>query len=272
MLNAHPELNNPGEVDFLTDHIRPAPDAPTGWRYDLDALRADRMFRAQQIEIPDGMDGLDLTHALLQRLAGKKARGLLCVSMHRDLPLAVELLPGARVVHLLRDPRDVARSSVEMGWAGNLYHGCDHWVRSELDWDITLSRLDPKDWVELRFEALMDAPEAELSRICDFLGGALFRQDAQLPRAFDLRGPQSGCRQPVDASLRAAGHRGFGKQDRHSDGSPRLPAQRAAKIRARTHSARTACLAPQGGHVGLWDAQLRRIGVFSVRGLRASCA
>ncbi|KPP92796.1 MAG: Sulfotransferase family [Roseibaca calidilacus] len=170
MLNAHPELNNPGEVDFLTDHIRPAPDAPTGWRYDLDALRADRMFRAQQIEIPDGMDGLDLTHALLQRLAGKKARGLLCVSMHRDLPLAVELLPGARVVHLLRDPRDVARSSVEMGWAGNLYHGCDHWVRSELDWDITLSRLDPKDWVELRFEALMDAPEAELSRICDFLG------------------------------------------------------------------------------------------------------
>ncbi|WP_296641436.1 sulfotransferase family protein [Roseinatronobacter sp.] len=170
MLNAHPDLNNPGEVDFLTDHIRRAPDAPTGWRYDLAALRADRMFRAQQIEIPDGLDGLDLTHALLQRLAAKKARGLLCVSMHRDLPLAVELLPGTRVVHLLRDPRDVARSSVDMGWAGTLYHASDHWVRSELEWDRCREMLRPQDWVELHFEALMDAPEVELARICDFLG------------------------------------------------------------------------------------------------------
>lgn len=172
MLNAHPDLNNPGEVDFLTDHIRPAPDMPTGWRYDKEAMRADRMFRAQQVEIPEGLDGLDLTHALLQRLAAKKARGVLCVSMHRDLPLAVDLLPGTRVVHLLRDPRDVARSSIDMGWAGTLYHACDHWVRSELDWDRSRAKLNDEDWVELRFEALMDNPEAELSRICDFLGVA----------------------------------------------------------------------------------------------------
>ncbi|NBB98862.1 MAG: hypothetical protein GVY34_12010 [Alphaproteobacteria bacterium] len=172
MLNAHPDLNNPGEVDFLIDHIRRAPDAPTGWQYDMGALRADRMFRAQHLEIPDGLDGLDLTHALLHRLAAKKARGVLCVSMHRDLSLAVDLLPGARVVHMLRDPRDVARSSVDMGWAGTIYHACDHWVRSERDWDRTRAKLRSEDWTELRFEALMDAPEAELSRMCDFMGVA----------------------------------------------------------------------------------------------------
>lgn len=169
MLNAHPELNNPGEVDFLTDHIRPAPQAPTGWRYDMSALRSDRMFRAQGIEMPDGLDGLDLMDALLRRLAAK-SRGVLCVSMHRDLPLALQLLPGTRVIHLLRDPRDVARSSVEMGWAGTLYHAVNHWVRSELDWERVRAGLPADDWTELSFEALMSAPEKELSRICGFLG------------------------------------------------------------------------------------------------------
>ncbi|MCC1480432.1 sulfotransferase family protein [Roseibaca sp. Y0-43] len=169
MLNAHPDLNNPGEVDFLTDHIRPAPDAPTGWRYDMAALRSDRMFTAQAIEIPEGLDGLDLMDALLARLAAK-SRGLLCVSMHRDLPLALRLLPGARVIHLLRDPRDVARSSVEMGWAGTLYHGADHWVRSELEWDKVRDKLPADGWTELSFESLMCAPEQELGRICAFLG------------------------------------------------------------------------------------------------------
>lgn len=169
MLNAHPELNNPGEVDFLTDHIRPAPDAPTGWRYDIPAMRADRMFRAQKIEIPEGLDGLDLLQALLRLLAAK-SRGVLCVSMHRDLPLAVQLLPGARVVHLLRDPRDVARSSVDMGWAGTLYHACDHWVKSELDWERSCAMLGAGDWIELSFEGLMDAPTDELARICAFIG------------------------------------------------------------------------------------------------------
>ncbi|MBN2759564.1 MAG: sulfotransferase [Rhodobacteraceae bacterium] len=169
MLNAHPELNNPGEVDFLTDHIRLAPDAPTGWRYDKVALASDRMFTAQAIEIPNDLDGLDLMDALLMRLAAK-SRGLLCVSMHRDLPLALQLLPGARVIHLLRDPRDVARSSVEMGWAGTLYHAGEHWVRSELEWERARAALKPEDWSELRFEALMHAPQQELARICAFMG------------------------------------------------------------------------------------------------------
>jgi hypothetical protein len=169
MLNAHPDLNNPGEVDFLTDHIWRAPDAPTGWRYDKAALASDRMFTAQAIEIPNDLDGLDLMDALLFRLAAK-SRGLLCVSMHRDLALALQLLPGSRVIHLLRDPRDVARSSLEMGWAGTLYHAADHWVRSEFEWDRVCRKLAPEDWIELRFEALMHAPEQELERLCSFLG------------------------------------------------------------------------------------------------------
>ena len=169
LMNAHPDLHNPGEVDFLTDHIRAAPDAPTGWRYDKAALRADRMFRAQGVDLPDALDGLDLMHALLAGLAAKSG-GLLCVNLHRDLPLMIQLQPAAKVVHLLRDPRDVARSSVDMGWAGTLFYAADHWVETELDWDRVRPVLRPDDWTELHFEALMTAPETELRRLCCFLG------------------------------------------------------------------------------------------------------
>ena len=171
LMNAHPDLHNPGEVDFLTDHIRPAPDAPTGWRYDKAALRADRMFRAQGVDLPDDRDGLDLMHAVLAGLAAKST-GLLCVNLHRGLPLMMQLVPAAKVVHLLRDPRDVARSSVDMGWAGTLFHAADHWVETELGWDRVRPGLRPDDWTEFHFEALMTAPEAELRRICCFLGVA----------------------------------------------------------------------------------------------------
>lgn len=169
MLNAHPEINNPGEVDFLTDHIRRDPGAPTGWRYDLATLQADRMFRAQNIEIAPALDGLHLLDALLRRLDAKSP-GLLCVNMHRDLPVALQLFPGARVIHLLRDPRDVARSSVEMGWAGTLYHGADHWLKTEHDWDRARACLTPDAWTEARYEDLMTNPREELARLCDFAG------------------------------------------------------------------------------------------------------
>ena len=170
MLNAHPKLNTPGEVDFLIDHIRPDSSTACGWRYNIADLRADRMFRAQQITIRDGLDGLDLLHDLLRQLAAKKPSGQLCVIMHRDLPVMLEILPGARVIHLLRDPRDVARSSVEMGWAGVLYHACNHWMASEQAWDRSCAMLRAQDWTELRFEALVRAPIDELTRICGFLG------------------------------------------------------------------------------------------------------
>lgn len=169
MLNAHPDINNPGEVDFLTDHIRRDPSAPSGWRYDIDSLRADRMFRAQNIDVPAGLDGLDLLAELLRRLDAKAA-GQLCVNMHRDLPAALDLMPGARVIHLLRDPRDVARSSVEMGWSGALYHAADHWVKTECDWGKAQARLAPDAWTELRFESLMTDPVAELAKACAFAG------------------------------------------------------------------------------------------------------
>jgi hypothetical protein len=167
MLNAHPGLSNPGEEDFLFDCIAPDPSHPTGWRYDLEALRDHRVFAARGLDLPRGIDGLDLLEHMLKRLM-KGVGGVRTVNIHRHADRIRAIFPQARVIHMLRDPRDVARSSVGMGWVGISYFGLDHWIRTEEAWDRAAF---PEDQVlELRFEQLMRDLEGELVRVCAFLG------------------------------------------------------------------------------------------------------
>ncbi|GGO60551.1 Sulfotransferase family protein [Roseovarius pacificus] len=171
MLNAHPALNNPGEVDFLFDHLLLDPDQPGGWRYDLAALCESRGFLASGLSIPAGLDGI----ALLQDFIGQYRRrgdGVLTLNIHRNIGRVHEILPAVRIIHMLRDPRDVARSSIGMGWAGTLYHGVDQWMNTEREWEATADRLQPDQVLHLRYEDLIDNAPRELHRVCEFLGVA----------------------------------------------------------------------------------------------------
>jgi hypothetical protein len=71
---------------------------------------------------------------------------------------------------MLRDPRDVGRSSIGMGWAGNSYYGIDHWLFSEREWDEAAPDLRPTNVMELRYEALFHDIDPELHRVCAFIG------------------------------------------------------------------------------------------------------
>ena len=99
-----------------------------------------------------------------------RSEGVLTLNIHRHASRMAELLPEARVIHLLRDPRDVARSAIGMGWAGTLYHGVDLWRDTEMAWDKVVPQLADSQALELRYEALCRNPEAELGRVCEFLG------------------------------------------------------------------------------------------------------
>lgn len=168
MLNAHPGLSNPGEADFLFDHLRLDPPPP---RYDLQPLRDGRVFRARGLELRPGLDGLELLDDMLRQFDAK-APGLTTINVHRHPDRLLAALPEARIIHLVRDPRDVARSSIGMGWAGTLYHGVDHWIDTETAWDRAAPRLRPGQALELRFEDLLRDLEGELRRVCAFLGVA----------------------------------------------------------------------------------------------------
>lgn len=168
MLNSHAGLQNPGEADFIFDYLRPDATHPTGWSYDKAAMTSHRIFRAHGLECPPGLDGLDLTQALVAQFQAR-GPGLLTLNIHRHAKRAATLFPEARFIHLLRDPRDVAHSSIGMGWAGNSFHGVGHWIETEQGWDEAAQTIDPKSILTLQFETLMGALEEELTRVCAFL-------------------------------------------------------------------------------------------------------
>ncbi|MGH9186632.1 MAG: sulfotransferase family protein, partial [Acidimicrobiales bacterium] len=88
----------------------------------------------------------------------------------RFLPAVGALLPEARFVHLVRDGRDVALSMLDVDFGGvNVAHAAWMWA-SRLQAAETAGRgLGPNRYLRVRYEDLVDAPEAEMGRICDFL-------------------------------------------------------------------------------------------------------
>jgi len=164
MLGGHPALSCPGESDFLFDHLRPD---EAGWCYDRAALQANRIYRASPMELPADVDGeVALSRMIDQARRGTAARPVLV--LHRHAERALALLPEAKVIHLVRDPRDVARSAIGMGWAGNVYHGAWPWLAAEDGWTAATEgrRVDVH---EVRYEDLVTAPEATLEELCAFL-------------------------------------------------------------------------------------------------------
>lgn len=171
MLDAHPEIRNPGEMDFLFDHLVEDPAAPGGWRYDLDALRLDRIFRASRLEIRPSLTGLEQLGDFLDQLRDRHGQPpVLSINIHRNADRLLRILPEVRLIHMLRDPRDVARSSIQMGWAGTLYHGVAHWMKTEAAWDRIATQVPADHLLTLSYERLFEATEDSLSEVCRFLG------------------------------------------------------------------------------------------------------
>lgn len=167
LLNSHPHIHNPGEVDFLFDFIAPDATHPTGWRFDLDALQQNRVFQARSLDLPPGLEGRDLLLNLLEQLAGK-GQGTATLNVHRHADRIAQVLPKARFIHLVRDGRDVAYSSVGMGWSGTSWRGIDHWIDTEQHWD--LAAIPDEKVLTLRFEDLIQDLEKHLGAVCAFLG------------------------------------------------------------------------------------------------------
>lgn len=168
MLDGHPDIKNPGEVDFLFDFLAPDATHPTGWRYDRDALRDNRVFGGSGLNLTDGMDGLDLLHDFLAQYE-RRGPGRLTLNIHRNIGRVMEVLPASDIIHMLRDPRDVARSSIGMGWAGTLYYGVNHWIRTETEWENVGPDIPPEQLHVLSYENLFRNLEAELRDVCAFL-------------------------------------------------------------------------------------------------------
>lgn len=168
MMVHHSQIHSTGEADFLFDHLTPDSSAPKGWACDRAALKADWKFGMSQLALPDGPEGGDLVHALSDAIQAQEPDSIATVSVHRKAPAIASLFPNAKYIHLLRDPRDSARSAVGMGWDGNSYYGIRHWLDSEANWDLV--DIPENQVLTVRFEDLIQDLEKGLTEICTFLG------------------------------------------------------------------------------------------------------
>ncbi len=166
ILDAHPAITCPGERDFMLDHLKTEGGALV---LDRRALDTTRIFHASGLTLPETTDGrAGFADLLAQQDPGPDK--VLVLVMHRKLDLLLDLMPDVRIVHFLRDPRDVARSSIGMGWAGNTWYGIHHWIKTEKQWDRAAGRMAPEQVFDLRYEELVQDPEASLTRLCAFMG------------------------------------------------------------------------------------------------------
>lgn len=168
MINHHPALANPGEMDFLFEPpLRlGAPDMRAYAR----ELSFNRVFAKLNLSVDPRLSYADLTRDFIRQL--RTPGRILSINVHRNFDRIPAIFPQARYVHLLRDPRDVAKSSIGMGWAGNVFHGVDHWLESERAFD-RLAAATPVERIHtLTHEDLLRAPERELARLCAFFGVA----------------------------------------------------------------------------------------------------
>jgi hypothetical protein len=111
-----------------------------------------------------------------KRLVGEKTPGYV-----RFLPTLHSLWPQARVVHLIRDGRDVALSLFDRTRTSRRAWRLPTWEEDPAttaalywEWNVRLgreagARFGPDRYYEVRYEALVADPELECRKLCEFL-------------------------------------------------------------------------------------------------------
>jgi hypothetical protein len=167
MLDHHPEIAFEKEFDFVVTQV-----SDTGGLPPLDSyLDWIATVRGMDFAIDHSLDYRGLVNDFLrQKQAASGGKPHIGATVHRNFDRLRFLWPEARYIHLVRDPRDVARSVVQKGWAGNIYQGSEFWVAAENCWDSLVKHLPRDQALEIRYEALVRRTEAVLTDICRFVG------------------------------------------------------------------------------------------------------
>jgi len=183
MLNAHPELCFPPETHFFRRYVAPLAEDKTWTTRDRRRL-AQRLSKDQSfaragivprelLDAPESAGGpAGIFRALLRHTAllqGKSRVGDKDPKNIDSLRSLRRVFPGAFVIHMIRDPRDVLLSRTKAAWSAHR----PWWVhpliyREQMRRGRSLGEeLFGERYIELRYEELIAAPQASLRRICE---------------------------------------------------------------------------------------------------------
>jgi len=190
MLDHHPQLAFHFEFEFAVDQIAADGTFPPVAEY-YDYLSQHRIFQHSGAGIDSSLSYEQLVNSFLEQKRLRDDKSIVGATVHHHIDRIRYLWPEARYIHLLRDGRDVARSCIAMGWAGNMYHATQRWIDAEQTWLCLREQIPVEHRLEVRYEDLIVSTEQTLSNICQFLGtefnGAIYnyadRSTYELPDA-----------------------------------------------------------------------------------------
>lgn len=181
MLDNHPEMSVCPEFEYTVDQLSdgegwPDMDAYRGW------LANNFPFMEVGLEVDPSLSYMELANSFIAQTMEKKASShVVAAIVHRNFDQLPRLWSKGKYIHIVRDPRDVARSVIGMGWAGNVWYGVQRWVEVETMWNEMKQGLQEDQYLEVAQEQLILTPEKVLRRVCEFIG--LDYNDAMLDYA-----------------------------------------------------------------------------------------
>lgn len=189
ILNAHSKLVFPPETGVLRRYVASSRlmkayrvDGAAGMarllgndsrvaRMRIDVHRAAKAVRPQQALRPD----VQFYLSILSEYAGDRTVHLLgdkdprCVE---ELQFIRRHIPDTFVIHMLRDPRDVLASKKQAEWS-HKYGSMRNAIVATLQLQSATMlgrRLFGKNFIEIRYEDLLSAPERTLQDLCEAIG------------------------------------------------------------------------------------------------------
>ena len=248
MLDHHPEIAFEKEFDFVVTKVSDAGEFPSPHDY----LEWIATVRGANYAIDRSLDYRELVNDFLrQKQAASGGKPHVGATVHRNFDRLRFLWPDARYIHLVRDPRDVARSVVQKGWAGNIYQASEFWIQAENCWDSLVTQLTSDQAIEIHYEDLVMRTEAVLTEICRFVGVDYSEKMlGYRSRCAAVSAARSQPGRAVEDEALAAERRAGGSSD--SVASWRVEATHRAVIRLPK-------VGPLKHQLLLRDAQLRRL-------------
>lgn len=175
MLNNHPDVAVPTESLFIIDYLLPNPLVPISTFRKLIVKEYELSEWGIKVHLKD-IDGcssvkdlIDKIHNLYMEKKGKRFWGQKTPRFIRYSKILKETYPGAKFVHIIRDPRAVASSLIRSNvHESNVYFAALRWF-NDVNAGLKLKGLYPDDVLDIRFEDLILHPNRIFKKLCRFL-------------------------------------------------------------------------------------------------------
>ncbi len=168
MLDSHPHIAFQSEFEFVVDYFQ-GNDYPSLDDY-YEYLSADRIFKSGNWRIDRSLNYPQLVNSFLVQKRESTGKYFVGATVHRHFDRLLKIWSDAKFIHIVRDGRDVARSCINMNWAGNVWTGSDRWIEVEQLWSKIKDNLESDRYLEVRYETLIARPETTLEDISRFIG------------------------------------------------------------------------------------------------------